>query len=99
MNSQPKEEQAQKGLKSMQEYSPEEEHVIGHVAMGQVWKHGVEVQGSALDLRERQSKLLRPMLASTQRPGLVSTVPLITHCKYVAHVLGRQFWLQRERTL
>ena len=34
MNSQPKEEQAQKGLKSMQEYSPEEEHVIGHVAMG-----------------------------------------------------------------
>lgn len=76
MNSQPKEKQAQKGLKSMQECSPEEVHVVGHVAMGQVWKHG---EGGALDPRERQSKLLRPMLASTQRPGLKSTVPLITY--------------------
>lgn len=54
---------------------------------------------SSLDPRERQSKLLRSMLASMQRPGLMSTVPLITHCWYVAHVLGSQVWLYGERTL
>lgn len=38
MNSQPKEEQAQKG-KSMQECRTEEGHVVGHLVMGQAWKH------------------------------------------------------------
>lgn len=73
MNSQPKEEQARKG-KSMQECRPEEGYVVGHLVIGQAWKcWAVEF----LDPREKQSKLLQPMLASMQRPGLVSTVLLV----------------------
>lgn len=29
----------------------------------------------------------------------MSTVPLITYCWYVAHILGSQFWFQGEGTL
>lgn len=95
MNSQPKEEQAQKG-KNMQECRPEEGYAVGHLVIGQAWKcWAVEF----LDPREKQSKLLWPMLASMQRPGLMSTIPLITHCWYAARVLGSQFWPWGEGTL
>lgn len=73
MSSQPKEEQAQKG-KSMQECSPEEMQMVGHLVMGQAlgcgapWTKGREA--------EQTSEADACLYTETR---LMPTVPLITY--------------------